>query len=139
MFTHLLIPVDFTQKNDAAIQVATELAIRDAARVTLLHVIETIDNTESEEFANFYELLREKSTTQMASVAAPLEAAGIEVLQRIAFGKPLAEVVRESVDEPIDLVVVSSHKVEAARGASGWGTLSYQLSVLCPCPVLLVK
>ncbi len=75
----------------------------------------------------------------MSNVAHRLEAEGLVVDQRIAIGKPLAEVIRGVAEMPVDLVVLSSHKVDFERGASSWGTLSYQLSVLCPCPVLLVK
>jgi len=47
--------------------------------------------------------------------------------------------VREAVDRKVDLVVVSSHKVDPAATVQSLGTLSYQVSILCECPVLLVK
>ena len=39
----------------------------------------------------------------------------------------------------VDLVVMSSHRVDLADAPRGWGTLSHQVSVLCPCAVLLIR
>ncbi len=61
MFTHLLVPLDFTQKNEVAIRMASELAARDDAQVTLMHVVETIDNTESADFESFYQQLQQSA------------------------------------------------------------------------------
>ena len=38
-----------------------------------------------------------------------------------------------------DLIVLTSHKVAVDKEGEGWGTLSYQLGILAPCSVLLVK
>lgn len=139
MFTHLLVPLDFTHKNESAIQMAIDLATRDTAQVTLVHVVETIDNTAAAEFDAFYDRLREKSLAQLSAIATRLEQAGVVVDRCVVIGKPLAELAREAVERSADLVVLSSHKVDLEQGASSWSTLSYRLSVLCPCPVLLVK
>jgi nucleotide-binding universal stress UspA family protein len=40
---HILVPLDFTAKNQAALEIARELASQNKASVTLLHVIETIE------------------------------------------------------------------------------------------------
>ena len=45
MFSRLLVPLDFTDKNEAAVTIALETARRDGAEVTLLHVIETIEHS----------------------------------------------------------------------------------------------
>ena len=46
MFRNILVPVDFTLKNEPALDTALELARGKDARVTLLHVIETIEHVE---------------------------------------------------------------------------------------------
>ncbi len=43
LFSHILVSVDFTEKNHAALRAAKQLAHQNQARVTLLHVIETIE------------------------------------------------------------------------------------------------
>jgi hypothetical protein len=47
--------------------------------------------------------------------------------------------VREARDWKVDLIVVSSHKIDPHAAVASLGTLSYQVSILCDCPVLLVK
>jgi nucleotide-binding universal stress UspA family protein len=66
-------------------------------------------------------------------------AAGSRVDRKILYGKRLIEIVRDACERKVDLIVMSSHKVDPAAGASSFGTLSYQVSILCDCPVLLVK
>lgn len=38
----------------------------------------------------------------------------------------------------VDLLVMGSHKVKPRPG-QGWGTTSYEVGILCQCPILLVK
>ena len=42
-------------------------------------------------------------------------------------------------DRQADLIVMSSHRVDLEAAVQSIGTLSYQVSILCDCPVLLVK
>ncbi|MGI9456800.1 MAG: universal stress protein [Aeoliella sp.] len=139
LFEHLMVPLDFTPKNDAAVKVVKDLALRDQAKVTLVHVVEAIDNTQSGEFAEFYEMLKEKACGRMESYAEALRVAGIEVAERLVVGRPVEAILEEIKQLDVDLLVLSSHQVELSKGARNWGTLSYQLSILSPCPALLVK
>jgi nucleotide-binding universal stress UspA family protein len=41
-FRHILVPTDLTERTEKALQLASKLASSDRARITLLHVIETI-------------------------------------------------------------------------------------------------
>ena len=61
-FRHLLVPVDFTDQNQDALEVARKLAQQHHARVTLLHVIETIDYVADEEIDQFYETLKRRES-----------------------------------------------------------------------------
>jgi hypothetical protein len=36
-------------------------------------------------------------------------------------------------------VVLTSHRIEPDRPATSWSTTSYKVSLLAPCPVMLVK
>ena len=56
-FQHILVPVDFTEKNEPALQIALDVALQNKSRVTLLHVIETIGESD-EEIERFYEPCR---------------------------------------------------------------------------------
>ncbi len=45
MFQHVLVPVDFTEKNRRALEIAINLAQIGAGTVSMLHVIELIVDT----------------------------------------------------------------------------------------------
>lgn len=138
-FRHILIPLDFTPKNQAALAIALELANQNDASVTFVHVIEMIEKVEDPELTAFYTRLASRAEAELAARAQEFQRAGISVDRKILYGKRLAEIVREAHDRKADLIVVSSHKVDPASPAQSLGTLSYQISILCDCPVLLVK
>jgi len=138
-FRHIVVPVDFTAKNQAALDIAFELASQNSARVTLLHVIETIENVPREELKGFYEQLASRASTQLESRSQRFADAGIAVDWKIRYGKRPVEIVQDAHDRKADLIVMSSHRVDPTAAVQSLGTLSYQVSILCDCPVLLVK
>jgi nucleotide-binding universal stress UspA family protein len=138
-FRHILVPLDFTEKNQAAVEVAVNLAQLHKARVTLIHVIERIEYAEDDSLAGFYDSLRRKAENKMTPFAKAFRDAKIEVTQEIVIGNRGQDIVTYAADENVDLVVLSSHAVNLDDGPRGWATLSYQVAILCPCPVLLVK
>lgn len=138
LFKHILIPVDFTEKNQRALQIGKQIAEQNKTIVSLLHVVETIGDMADQEMTAFYDKLKSRSIAKMEPLARQMAADGVQVEQKTVLGKPVQEIVRQSLDESIDLIVLSSHKYNAAEG-KGWATLSYQVSLLCQCPVLLVK
>jgi nucleotide-binding universal stress UspA family protein len=138
-FQHILVPLDFTAKNQAALDIAFELACQNKAAVTLLHVIETIENVPDEELRSFYKRITSRAEAELEVRGQRFAAAGIRVDRKILYGKRLTEIVRDARERKVDIVVMSSHKVDPAAAAQSLGTLSYQVSILCDCPVLLVK
>jgi universal stress protein A len=138
-FQHILIPVDFTDKNLPALDIAVDLAVVNHARVTLLHVIETIDAEPDAEMEQFYAQLQTRADSELEQLSQRFLAAGLAIDRKIRFGKPLQEIVSDSQERNIDLIVMNSHKPDLRNPMQTWATLSYQVSVVCPCPVLLVK
>jgi len=57
----------------------------------------------------------------------------------IIYGKRVKEIVRFATDKEIDLIILSSHKLDNIDAAEGWATISYRVGILSPCPVLMVK
>ncbi len=135
----VLVPLDFTEKNLEALNVAQQLAHQNDAHVTLLHVIETIDYVADDDIESFYNMLRDRAKRKLELAAAPFEEADIEVDQKIALGKRGRGIVTYALQNEIDLVVMSSHKVSLTDPPKGLGSLSHQISIMCPCAVLLVK
>ena len=138
-FQHILVPLDFTPKNQAALDVAFELASQNRSTVTLLHAIERIENVPQEELQSFYAQIAARAEAELEARSQRFAAAGIRVDRKIRFGRRIVEIVSDAHERKVDLIVMSSHKVDPSAVAASLGTLSYQVSVLCDCPVLLVK
>lgn len=141
MFGHILVPVDLTDKNRNAVELAGELAAGAGgdARVDLLHVIETIEHVPFEEMEDFYSTLQEKAEAGLERLAELLPAAVGTVQRRVVYGHRANAIVEYAEGEGVELIVVSSHRVDPERRGEDWATLSHKVAILAPCPVLLVK
>lgn len=139
LFQKILLPLDFTEKNAAAVDVCLELAKQNRSRLMFIHVIETIDGLADEDIQDLYDKLEASARTNLEKIAEPFKAENLEVEIEIAFGKRGPEIVRYAMAQNVDLAILSSHKVGLEDPVRNWATLSYQVSIICPCPVLLVK
>ncbi|HSN86994.1 MAG TPA: universal stress protein [Thermoanaerobaculia bacterium] len=140
MFRKLLVPVDFTEKNDAALASAIEIVSgSDSAEVVLLHVIETIEHIEFEEMAGFYHGLETRAAARLFTMEEKLTQANVRARHEIVYGKRAETIVRYAEEQEMDLLILSSHKVDREHPALGWGTISYRIAIVARCPVLLVK
>lgn len=141
MFRKILVPVDFTEKNEAAIQAALEvLGGHEDAEIHLLHVIETIEHVEYDEMKDFYRDLENRSVAKLTRLEERCRTAGpVRVYHDLQFGKRAEAIVRYAEDRSMDLIVLSSHKVDRDHPALGWGTISYRVAIVARCPILLVK
>ncbi len=141
MFRKILLPVDFTEKNEAAIQAALEvLSGHEEAEIYLLHVIETIEHVELDEMKDFYRGLETRAEAKLVRLEERCREGGTaHVFRDIQLGKRAEAVVRFAEDHQMDLIILSSHQVDRDHPALGWGTISYRIAIVARCPVLLVK
>ncbi len=139
MFKHILIPLDFTEKNDPAIAIARQMANSSASRVTLLHVIEAVEGTVDEEMQEFYQNLEGRARRSLTRLQLDLAHQEIEAETSIAFGKRTEEIVRNAEETAVDLIVMSSRKLDLGAPIQPWPTISHKVAVFSPCPVLLVR
>jgi nucleotide-binding universal stress UspA family protein len=138
VFDHILVPVDFSDKSARSLDVAIQMANLYRSRLTLLHVIETLEY-EDVELKPFYESLESSAWDKLKPMAEQCTQAGIEVDQDVVFGRRAVCIVDYASDKKVDLIVLSSHRIESERPTKNLVTLSYQVSIMCQCPVLLVK
>lgn len=159
MFRKILLPVDFSAKNQPAIDVALELAQsagrdpraqtiagRDPrtqsiapADVDLLHVVETIEHIDFSEMEDFYRKLEARAAAQLAVLAERFGGAGVRARQDVLFGRRAETILKHAAELGSDLIVLSSFVVDREHPALGLGTISYQVAIVARCPVLLVK
>ena len=143
MFRKILVPVDFTEKNEPALAAALQTAANPdpglRGEIELLHVIETIEHIGFEEMASFYRGLETRAAAKLFALEERFTDAGVAVHHEILYGKRAETIVRHADDWGADLIVLSSHKVDREHPALGWGTISYRIAIVVRCPVLLVK
>jgi nucleotide-binding universal stress UspA family protein len=142
MFRNILVPVDFTLKNEASLNTALDLARKasgDPARITLLHVIETIEHVEFEELKDFYRGLETRAAAKLFGMEERFKAAEVPVYHEILYGKRAEAIVNHAEEREMDLIVLSSHKVDRDHPALSVGAISYRIAIVARCPVLLVK
>ena len=138
-FRHIMVPVDFTEKNLLARDIAFDLAVTSRARLTLLHVVEQLDVESDEELEQFYLRLEERARSELDHMSQRFLEAGLAVDCKIRFVRRLQEILSDAAERQIDLIVMSSHQPDLDHPRQTWATLSYQVAVLCSCPVLLAK
>jgi nucleotide-binding universal stress UspA family protein len=139
LFGHVMVPVDLSDRNERALRTALALAREAGSRVTLFHVIQRVPGLAPGELEKFYRLLVDRSERRLREVARAFTSKGVEVSTQVRIGEPAAEIVRATLREAVDLVVMGSHKVKPGRRERGWGTTSYKVGIFCQCPILLVK
>ena len=125
MFRNILVPVDLSERNDAALRAATRLA-DDGATIRLLHVIETIRDVPFDELRDFYEDLEKHAEQAIDRCAARLADADVEIEREISFGPRSREIVHvrdPARDARVDRIMEWPHRLPgsilaAPNGAS---------------------
>ncbi len=138
LFEKILVPVDLTQKNRHAVDVAAELGSASGGSVTLLHVIEMLD-LPFEEVEDFYLQLEERAAEAMGELTGPFVERGVRHVQHVRYGDRASEIVAFAQEEDFDLILLSSHRADLEEPARNWASLSHKVAILAQTPVLLVK
>lgn len=140
MFKNILVPTDLTDKSIKALEIAAAIKKDAPYRITLLHVVETIDDDEGEEeFSEFYNKLADRAGKKLAELVNQYGTDKIDIRTEIIYGKRVSEIVKYASKKEIDLIILSSHKLEDMESMGGWATISYRVGILAPCPVMMVK
>jgi nucleotide-binding universal stress UspA family protein len=139
MFKHILIPVSRVAEVEKALELAADMLTKDSGEITLLHVIELIQDVPYEEFKSFYDGLEGQSQKDLKTAQRKYEERGMEINTRIVFGQRIKEILSYAEHERVDLIVLQSHPVDLTDPTKGWGTISYRVAILSRCPVMLVK
>lgn len=140
--TKIVVPIDFSESSQAALEMAVNLARQIHAEIFLVHVILTFPRSTFADFvpeAKFLEKLRHGAEKQLATFQADLNAKEIKVDSCVEEGNDIAGKIVEVIErEKADLVVISTH------GITGWhpiafGSIAEKLVKLVQCPLLLLR
>jgi nucleotide-binding universal stress UspA family protein len=139
MFLNIVVPVDLTDRNRPAVSMAAKLSTPSQGTIHLLHVIETIPGFSLEEEPEFYGRLEKRAAEHLQALSEPLRERGIRLEADVIYGPRAKTIVDEARRIGADLLVMQSHRIDPERGGDGLGTLSHQVGLFAPCPVLLVR
>jgi nucleotide-binding universal stress UspA family protein len=137
---HIIVPTDFSEHSQQAIQYARELAQTFGATLVLLHVVELPPSPieglpPSQLGGTLLEDLEQQATSNLAQVLA--KEAEVTVVRRVVVGIPYRRIVEVAADEKVDLIVMATH------GRTGFshlfmGSVAEKVVRAAPCPVLTI-
>jgi nucleotide-binding universal stress UspA family protein len=139
VFRKILMPVDLTDWHQQALDIAARFASKSAAEVTLLHVVEIIPGIWPQEEREFYDRIEQAAHDHLAKLGRYLAERHVSRREEVIFGDRAHEIVRYAMERGVDLIVLSSHRIDLGNPTAGSGTVSYKVGILSQCPVLLVK
>jgi nucleotide-binding universal stress UspA family protein len=139
MFKKILLPVDVSDRHGQALDAAADLAGPGGGEITLLHVIEVIAGLTMEEEKDFYRRLEKTARAKLAQLGDRLKPRNVAWRAEVLYGNRGAEVVRHARETGTDLIVLTAPRFDPQHPDASWGSLSYAVGMLAPCPVLLVK
>jgi nucleotide-binding universal stress UspA family protein len=139
MFKNLLLPADLTDKHEQALQLAAELAAAGQGIVTLLHIVEEIHGMSQQEEKPFYERLERIARRHLQTLGKVFDERKIPWQIEVCCGRRAQDTVRVASEKQVDLIILTSPRYDPDNPRQSWGSLSYPITFLAPCPVLLVR
>jgi len=140
-YKHILLAVDFFEQCETVINRAKELADRYQAKLSIIHVVDSLPITDAGYGADIpFNLdltaeLKEGARKRLAELAQKL--AVTTDCQWLEMGSPKTEIIRVAQENSVDLIVVGSHGrhgLALLLGSTANGVLHY-----APCDVLAVR
>ena len=142
---NILVPTDFSEYSDKALQTALDIAKQYKSKIYLLHVVGTVnqhgpyygldprilDQVENASASASKQML----TAQLAKFP---DSKSIEIISDIRIGTYYQEILKDQEEKKIDLIVIASH------GKTGvlshlLGSVAERVVRSAQCPVLLVR
>jgi universal stress protein A len=144
MFTRILVPTDFSEPSDAALEYARGLALAFGASLHVLHVIEvpcTTGSAEAEamvETPHAFAALFDRAKGALGRRLPATDRERLRASTEILVGTSVKAIVDYAIDRRIDLIVMGTH------GRSGIahllvGSVAEQVIRKAPCPVMAVR
>lgn len=142
---HLLSPLDGSSHAEKAVPIAIEMAKQTGAELTLLRVIQELDEhnrrllfKDEQEAQQSLQSWTALSTRYLEQVAYNLYADGVKVHAEILVGDPDQTICATAETLPADLIVMSTH---GRSGMARWmyGSVANKVLRSASCPILLVR
>ena len=139
---HILVPTDFSDDAEGAVDYAIELAKAFQARLTFLHVINLRPMTTGAMFAYSLEgYLSAMETGAQQHLQALLDRGhqeGLEAEMAIVQDIPFQAIVDIAANQNVDLIVMGTHGQTGLTHAL-MGSVAEKVARLAPCPVWVTR
>jgi nucleotide-binding universal stress UspA family protein len=145
MFTRILVPTDFSEPSDAALDYAKELAEKFGASLHLVHVIEEPVVTGAfgaevyvgGDSPRFVAALQADAESRLAVRVTPAERTKLRATTEVLMGPCAPTIVDTAADRGVDLIVMGTHGRTGVAHAL-MGSVAERVVRMAQCPVLTV-
>jgi nucleotide-binding universal stress UspA family protein len=139
---HILVPTDFSEYADYALDYAIELAKTFQARLTVLYVLHlsslALGEAPPTVLADIWEAMETNAQQQMQMALARVQEAGLQGDSAIVEGIPFQAILDTAKDKEADLIVMGTHGRTGLTHAL-MGSVAEKVVRLAPCPVLVTR
>ncbi len=145
--TRILVPSDFSKYADRALTQGLDIAQQYSAKLFVLHVIHEDIYRSILEFAFLDEKVRQTTKDRAAALAEGSlqkqldqfsQSKSLEVVSHVRWGIPYEEILKEEIEEEIDLIVIATLGTSAIAKYF-IGNVARNVLKGSKCPVLLTK
>ncbi|MFY0654226.1 MAG: universal stress protein [Cyclobacteriaceae bacterium] len=143
----ILVPSDFSDVSNHALDFARQLAKRDNCELLLLNIIEhpsaatfkTMGITDYDPFESIYmKKMIEKVREKMGEIRGSKDFEDIDIKTKVVVGNPFVEINEEIVKTETDLVIMGTEGTEGAEELFV-GSVAEKVIRTSECPVLTIK
>jgi nucleotide-binding universal stress UspA family protein len=142
-FRNILVPVDFSEHSDLALQTAVSLSLSPESSLTIAYVNELLTVPVPEGYMLFSEAQLERMSSELQGGLTKqkqvAQAAGARHVQvKLLHGRPASEICDFAKQEAFDLIVMGTHGRRGLNHAF-LGSVAERVVRMAPCPVLTVR
>ncbi len=144
MFSRILVAVDGSPFSDRALKCAVDLAKKYTANLTIVHVVlrrfYAVTPSEAGVLATtvFVREMEAEGKEIIGKAESYAKGEGIDFQCKLLQGVPAEEIIKTSLSEKVDLIVIGSRGLTEVR-AFLLGSVSDKVSHHARCPTLIVK
>jgi len=136
----ILVPTDFSELSNAAVDYALSMAKRTGSKMVFMHTLEWPDHPdEMTPMADEgYSFMKDRGNAFLHDLVEMAEKEGMEASAVLADGVPFVEIIRAARNHGADLIIMGTH---GRTGLSHvmMGSQAEKVVRQAPCPVLTIK
>ena len=140
--TNIVVPIDFSQNANLALQEAVDVAKKYQAKLTVVYVIPQVIfhpdwATDLEDTIDLGDIA-EEARQALVKMTEPYQQTGVSIAEKVLSGGPYIEIVRLAQQIGADLIVIGAHGTSDRKPAL-MGSVAEKVVREAPCSVLTVR